>query len=310
MNDPNGPFYDPNHALYHLFYQDHIGRPVPETFPQGFEGPSWGHAVSPDMVRWAHSPVALWNGEHWYDVHALFTGSATVVNGEAFLVFPGVCDLYPPSGKIPGCRYGYTFGVARPSEPSDPFLTNWTKSELNPVMNDTFDDPSTAWITPEGELRWIANCGDGRVGDCGPNGTQAPLYGASDASFSSAYKIGFTNLDAGECPSLYPLPPLSPGTTPAPRMPTHVHKWGCEPYKDCVDIGTWTEGSTKRREVGRWESMLDTRPVVIDRGSSYAAKDLDDAKRGRRISFAWARLEPSEQGEQINGDVQSRSHFT
>jgi hypothetical protein len=27
MNDPNGPFFDPVHNMYHLFYQDHIGRP-------------------------------------------------------------------------------------------------------------------------------------------------------------------------------------------------------------------------------------------------------------------------------------------
>lgn len=29
-------------ARYHLFYQDHVGRAVPSSFPQGFEGPSWG----------------------------------------------------------------------------------------------------------------------------------------------------------------------------------------------------------------------------------------------------------------------------
>ena len=171
MNDPNAPFYDPNHGLYHVFYQDHIGRPIPQRFPQGFEGPSWGHGVSPDMVRWAHLPVAMWNGEDWYDSHAIFTGSATIVNGTTpVLVFPGVCDMYPPAGN-PGCRYGYTFGMAVPSNISDPFLRNWSKSDLNPIVNDTFDDPSSAWTTSSGELRWIANCGDGHVGDCGPNGT-------------------------------------------------------------------------------------------------------------------------------------------
>ena len=167
--------------------------------------------------------------------------------------------MYPPAGN-PGCRYGYTFGMAVPSNISDPFLRNWSKSDLNPIVNDTFDDPSSAWTTSSGELRWIANCGDGHVGDCGPNGTpngtqararahthshiytrthtrtQAPLYGASDASFSSAYKIGFTNLDAGECASLFPLPPLATGTRPVPGMPTHVHKWGCQPYTGAVHL--------------------------------------------------------------------------
>ena len=305
MNDPNGPFYDPTHGLYHLFYQDHIGRPISKSFPQGFEGPSWGHGVSPDLVHWANLPVALWNGEDWYDVHALFTGSATIVNGTTpVLVFPGVCDMYPPAGN-PGCRYGYTFGVAFPSNTSDPFLRKWSKSTLNPIVNDTFDDPSTAWMTPSGEFRWIANCGDGQVGDCGPRGNQAPLYGASDSSFSSAYKIGFTNLDAGECPSLFPLPPLTPGTAPVPDMPTHVHKWGCKPYKDCVELGIWREGDTHKREVGRWTRVPGTKPVVMDQGSAYAAKDFENIRSRRRVSIAWARLQPTAQGQQINGDVQT-----
>lgn len=301
LNDPNGPFYDERHKLYHLFYQDHIGRSVPERFVQGFEGPSWGHAVSPDLIRWAHAPVAMWNGEDWYDVHALFTGSATVIDGAPVIMFPGVCDIYPPSGKIPGCDYGYTFGVARPANLSDPFYTVWSKSPLNPIVNNTFDDPSTAWRTSFGEWRWIANCGDGTVGDCGPNASNAPLYGSRDPAFRSAHRIGFTNLAAGECPSLYPLPPLSPGTTPAPNMPTHVHKWGCEPYKDCVELGTWHEGADG--VVGWWEAF--SGPIVMDQGSSYASKDLWDSKRGRRISFSWARLQPAAQGDQINGDVQT-----
>ena len=58
--------------------------------------------MSPDL-RWAHAPVAMWNGEGWYDVHALFTGSATVIDGTPVLMFPGVCDVYPPSG----CDYRY-----------------------------------------------------------------------------------------------------------------------------------------------------------------------------------------------------------
>eukprot|EP01050_Picozoa_sp_SAG11_P009122 SAG11_NODE_839_length_6916_cov_7.427314_1_plen_93_part_00 len=46
-NDPNGPFFDPVHKMYHLFYQDHVsisqngsdGKPL-----TGTHGPDWGHA--------------------------------------------------------------------------------------------------------------------------------------------------------------------------------------------------------------------------------------------------------------------------
>ena len=321
MNDPNGPFFDARHGLYHLFYQDHIGRAAPAS--AGFEGPSWGHGVSPDLVRWTHLPVALWNGEAAFDNHALFTGSATLVSSATrgttpVLVFPGVCDLYPPSGDVPGCKYGYAFGSATPSNASDPFLVQWSKS-AGPIVNNTFDDPSTAWETADGgELRWIANCGDGTVGDCGPdpNRSLAPLYAATTTTvsdenpFATSRVVGFTNLAAGECPSLYPLPPLANGTQPTANMPSHVHKWGCEPYTDCAEVGWWREGKAKGETVGTWTGLNGNGQSgngyqAMDRGFSYASKDVAGAPGGQRISISWARLYPSQQGQQVNGDVQT-----
>ena len=136
------------------------------------------------------------------------------------LVFPGVCDTYPPSGQIVGnrCKYGYAFGVATPSNALVPFLVQWSKS-TSAIVNNTFDDPSTAMETEHGELRWIANCGDGTVGDCGPdpNRSVAPLYATTtsdDTPLATSRVVGFTNLAARECPSLYPLPPLANGTMP------------------------------------------------------------------------------------------------
>ena len=43
-----------------------------------------------DLVKWAQLPVALWN-DHAYDSNAIYTGSATVVNGQVVLIYPGIC---------------------------------------------------------------------------------------------------------------------------------------------------------------------------------------------------------------------------
>ncbi len=50
MNDPNGPFL--HHGRYHVFYQHNPDAPVHGNI-------HWGHASSPDLVRWEHHPVAL-----------------------------------------------------------------------------------------------------------------------------------------------------------------------------------------------------------------------------------------------------------
>ena len=65
----------------------------------------------------------------------------------------GLCNT-----KEPGCPGGTNLCIAIAADPSDPLATNWTKDAavtgaVNPIVNATGRDPSTAWQTPSGEWR-------------------------------------------------------------------------------------------------------------------------------------------------------------
>jgi sucrose-6-phosphate hydrolase SacC (GH32 family) len=80
MNDPNGLVQVG--GTYHLFYQFH---------PFGMDwGPMhWGHAISTDLVRWAHQPIALAPTPGGPDAGGCFSGSAVDDGGVLSLVYTG-----------------------------------------------------------------------------------------------------------------------------------------------------------------------------------------------------------------------------
>jgi len=263
-NDPNGPVYDPVHGVYHLHYQNHVGC-------RG--GRTYGHAVSRDLTHWAHMPVSIWN-DRSYDEHAIYTGSATVVDGKVVQVYPGLC--YAKFSDY--CPGGTNLAIAVPADPLDPLQTNWTKDvyTVNPIVNNTGRDPSTAWQTPAGEWRLTT--------------FDTMIMGSMD--FKTWYRIGKQpGFPVGECPSFFPLPRNTPGAGPAPagvKVPTHVHK-ASHGGKDWMQVGTYTAGPP--RSNGNWTALLDE--VKIDAGNFYASKDFYDPVKGRRINWGWATVPPA-----------------
>jgi fructan beta-fructosidase len=134
MNDPNGMvFY---RGVYHLFYQYH---------PNGIVwGPMhWGHAVSSDLVRWRHLPIAMAPDDH---LGAIFSGSVVVDKHNSSGLFPGgegLVALFTHADKQQQQSLAYSM---------DEGLT-WTKYAGNPVIANTpdddipndFRDPKVSW---------------------------------------------------------------------------------------------------------------------------------------------------------------------
>jgi beta-fructofuranosidase len=81
MNDPNGPIFWQGH--YHMFYQYN---------PNGayWGDMHWGHAVSPDMVRWKHLPVALSPTPGGPDKDGVFSGCTVIDHGNVTAVYTAV----------------------------------------------------------------------------------------------------------------------------------------------------------------------------------------------------------------------------
>lgn len=80
-NDPNGfCFYK---GKYHLFYQHMPYTPTPGDYVM-----CWGHAVSEDLIKWTHLPVALAPVDE-YDSAGCWSGCAFEYEGKMALMYTG-----------------------------------------------------------------------------------------------------------------------------------------------------------------------------------------------------------------------------
>jgi sucrose-6-phosphate hydrolase SacC (GH32 family) len=224
-------------------------------------------------------PDSIWN-DQWYDSSAIYTGSATIVDGKVVQVYPGLCRV-----GTDNCPGGTNLCIAIAADPTDPLATNWTKDAtitgaVNPIVNNTGRDPSTAWKTPSGEWRLTT--------------FDTMIMGSMD--FKKWYRIGAQKqFPTGECPSFFELPATTPGAGPAPAgagIPTHVHK-NSHGGKDWMQVGTYVAGAPK--VLGTWKNTPGVPRVdaCIDTGDLYASKDFYDPIGKRRVNWGWARVPPS-----------------
>lgn len=108
MNEPHAPIY--YNGKYHLFYQHNPFGPFWHQI-------HWGHWVSDDMVNWENVEIAISPTAGDITPDGVWTGCATYdENGVPVLFFTAGND-----GKTPN----QSIGLARPKDPTDPYLTEW-----------------------------------------------------------------------------------------------------------------------------------------------------------------------------------------
>jgi fructan beta-fructosidase len=256
MNDPNGlVFCD---GEYHLFYQH---NPFGDTWGHM----SWGHAVSRDLLRWEHLPLAL--AERAGEM--VFSGSAVVDHANTSgLGHAG----RPPLVAI------YTGHTEREQTQNLAWSTDrgrtWTRHAGNPVLaigSRQHRDPKVFWFEPT--RRWVmvtVLADEHRVRfDTSPDlssWTRTSEFGPAGATDG-----------AWECPDLFPLP--------VDGEPETV-RWVLK-----VDV---QRGIGAQYFVGEFDGehfhpdgSVD-RVLRVDHGADfYAAQSWSDAPDGRRLWLAW-----------------------
>lgn len=190
LNDPNGMvFYE---GEYHLFYQYH-----PES---NVWGPMhWGHAVSTDLVKWEHLPIALKPDHNGF----IFSGSAVVDWKDSSGFFEGGSglvaiftheDTNPETGSSRQRQsLAYSLDKGR----------TWTMYKGNPVLEDPrfidFRDPKVFWDEPRQRWAMLLVAGDRVIIYSSPNladWTLCSEFGVREGSHAGVW----------ECPDLFELP--------------------------------------------------------------------------------------------------------
>lgn len=180
MNDPNGLVH--HEGEYHAFFQHN---------PHGLDwgNISWGHAVSPDLVRWEHLPVALEHTESEY----CFSGSVVVDHDDTAGFGSGAFVALYTSHEVATGRQSQAVAFSRDRG------RTWERYAANPVL----DIGSTEFRDPKvfrHDGRWV-------MAVALATEHIVRLYSSTDLRrwehLSDIEQVGATG--TWECPDLFPV---------------------------------------------------------------------------------------------------------
>lgn len=266
---------------YHLFYQYNPSGAV-------WGNITWGHAVSRDLVRWLHLPVALFP-DRWYDAQGAWSGSATVLpsTGLPIILYTGSTNS---STQVQN--------LAVPADPSDPLLRRWSKAAANPVIlppagvgPKDFRDPTTAWAAADGGS-WLIAIGT-KDDSASAHAGVALVYRTVDFVKYELVPGELRRVEGTgmwECVDFYPV---SDGAK-------HVLKASLDDdRRDYYAIGSYDEG---RNEWVPDDSAADVGVGLrYDWGNFYASKSFYDPAKRRRVLWGWVGEADSEAADVRKG---------
>ncbi|NJN33582.1 MAG: glycoside hydrolase family 32 protein [Saprospiraceae bacterium] len=268
MNDPNGMVYF--EGEYHLFYQHYPDSTV--------WGPMhWGHAVSKDLMNWAHLPIALYPDKLGY----IFSGSAVVdkkntsgfgKKGQTPLV--AIFTYHDMVSEKAGNINFQTQGIAYSLDKG----RNWTKYAQNPVVNNPnlrdFRDPKVIWYEPT--QNWVMTLAAG---------DHVAFY--SSKNLKNWEKTGEFGKNEGTHGGVWECPDLFPMTVEG----TNKVKWV---LVVSINPGSVNGGSGTQYFTGTFDGKFfsnDNKPnttLWLDYGrDNYAGVTWFGAPNNRRLFLGW-----------------------
>lgn len=266
INDPNGLSW--YRGQLHLFYQHHPNSP--------HWGPMhWGHAVSTDLLKWDHRPIAL-APDRDYDIDGCFSGSAAVDGDQHVLLFTGHVHPDPTTSENRAETQCLAWGDGQ----------SYQKDPANPVIDarhlppdssvGDFRDPK---LWKEGD-QWYclaANAdlqGDGRLLLFrATNPTQWTYVGVTAASHG---RLG----GMWECPDFFRVGDREVLLWSAIGVPAQPSA-----HQNSHSV-LWSLGSLDRRT----GAFAGEAPQEIDHGPDFYAPQVVKLPDGRLVMVAWMQM--------------------
>ncbi|HCT76620.1 MAG TPA: endo-inulinase [Micromonosporaceae bacterium] len=286
MNEPHAPIYVG--GQYHLFYQHNQHGPY-------WHNISWGHAISPDLVRWRDAPVALVPTADSVAPDGIWSGGSTLdASGNPLLFLTAGDDSVFPNQRT---------GVARcPGWPSDNNLNAWAMDQAPvTVQSATLDvgagrkvrygDFRDPYVWREGDT-WFQLVGSGvqTTGGADVGGT-ALLYTSTDLTnwiYAGPLMVGDMNAYP-KTGQVWELPVFLPLGVNAQGVRKHIlltnPAWGSPSEHNVKYVWYW---------IGTWDAIQrrfipdSAVPRLFDYGEHFTGPSGFVDPQGRSVVFSIA----------------------